>query len=57
MLADFIVIIEVAFVPGTWKTNSFLMSLLLTIITKEILGKNIALTSFVGRIVTVIARR
>jgi hypothetical protein len=39
------------------KTNSFLMSLLLTIITKEILGKNIALTSFVGRIVTVIARR
>jgi len=39
------------------KTNSFLMSLFLTISTKEILGKNVALTSFVGRIITVIARR
>jgi hypothetical protein len=39
------------------KTNSFLMSLFLTINTKEILGKNVALTSFVGKIVTLIARR
>jgi hypothetical protein len=31
------------------KTNSFLMSLFLTIITKEILGRNVALISFVGR--------
>jgi hypothetical protein len=38
------------------KTNIFLMSLFLTIITKEILGRNVALTSFVGRIATIIAR-
>jgi hypothetical protein len=28
-----------------------------TIITKEILGKDVALTNFVGRITTIIARR
>jgi hypothetical protein len=39
------------------KTNSFLMSLFPTIITKEILGRNVALTSFVGRIATVVAGR
>jgi hypothetical protein len=39
------------------KTDSFLMSLLFTIITKEILGRNVAFTSFVGRIATVVARR
>jgi hypothetical protein len=39
------------------KTDSFLMSLFPTIITKEILGRNVALTSFVGRIATVVARR
>jgi hypothetical protein len=39
------------------KTDSFLMSLFLTIITKEILGRNVALISFVGRIATVVARR
>jgi hypothetical protein len=39
------------------KTNSFLMSLFSTIITKEILGRNVALTSFVGRIATIVARR
>jgi hypothetical protein len=39
------------------KTDRFLMSLFPTIITKEILGRNIALTSFMGRIATVIARR
>jgi len=33
------------------------MSLFPTIITKEILGTNVALTSFVGRIDTVVARR
>jgi hypothetical protein len=33
------------------------MSLFPTIITKKILGRNIALTSFVGRIATVVARR
>jgi hypothetical protein len=39
------------------KTNSFLMSFFPTIITKEILGRNVALTSFVGRFATVVARR
>jgi branched-subunit amino acid transport protein len=38
------------------KTNNFLMSLFPTIITKEILGRNVALTNFVGMIATVIAR-
>jgi hypothetical protein len=39
------------------KTHKFLMSLFPTIITKEILGRNVALISFVGRIATVVARR
>ncbi len=39
------------------KTNSFLMSLFLIIITKEILERNVALTSFVGRIAIIVARR
>jgi hypothetical protein len=33
------------------------MSLFPTIITKEILEKNVALTSFVGRVATIVARR
>jgi hypothetical protein len=33
------------------------MSLFPTIITKEILGKNVALTNFMGRIATVVAKR
>jgi hypothetical protein len=57
MLADFVVVNEVAFALGTWQTDRFLMSLFPTIITKEILKRNVALTSFVGRIATVIARR
>jgi hypothetical protein len=39
------------------KTNIFLMSFFPTIITKEIFGRNVALTSFMGRIATVVARR
>jgi hypothetical protein len=39
------------------KTNSFLMSLFPTIITKMILGRNVAFTGFVGKITTVVARR
>jgi hypothetical protein len=39
------------------KIDSFLMSLFPTIITKEIFGKDVALTSFVGRIATIVARR
>jgi hypothetical protein len=38
------------------KTNNFLMSMLLTIITKEMLVRNVALTNFVGRIVTVVTK-
>jgi hypothetical protein len=37
------------------KTNNFLMSFLPTIITKEILGRHVALTHFVGRIAKVVA--
>jgi hypothetical protein len=33
------------------------MSFFSTIITKEILGRNVALTSFVGKIATVVAKR
>jgi hypothetical protein len=39
------------------KTNRFLMSLFSTIITKEIFRRNVALTSFMGRIAAVVARR
>jgi hypothetical protein len=39
------------------KTDIFLMSLFPTIITKEILGRNVPLTSFMGRIATVVARK
>jgi hypothetical protein len=39
------------------KTNNFLMSLFPIIIIKEILGRNVAFTSFVGRIATIVARR
>jgi hypothetical protein len=39
------------------KTDKFLMSLFPIIITKEILGRNVTLTSFVGRIATIVTRR
>jgi hypothetical protein len=39
------------------KTDKFLMSLFPTIITKEILGKNVTLISFVGKIAIIVARR
>jgi hypothetical protein len=39
------------------KIDNFLMSLFPTIITKEILWKNVAFTSFVNMIATVVARR
>jgi hypothetical protein len=39
------------------KTNSFLMSFFPIIITKEVLGRNVALTSFVGMIATIVVRR
>jgi hypothetical protein len=34
-----------------------MMSLFFTIITKEILGMNVTFISFMGRIVTIVARR
>ncbi len=39
------------------KTNSFLMSFFPTIIIKKILGRNVALTNFVGKIATIVARK
>jgi hypothetical protein len=39
------------------KTNSFLMSLFPTIITKEILTRNVAFTSFVSRIGAVVTKK
>jgi hypothetical protein len=39
------------------KTNNFLMSLFPAIITKKILGRNVALISFMGRIAIVVVRR
>ncbi len=39
------------------KTKNFLMSLFPTIITREILIRNVALTSFVGKIATIVVRR
>jgi len=39
------------------KIDRFLMFLFPTIITKEILGRDVALTSFVGRIAAVVVRR
>jgi hypothetical protein len=39
------------------KTDNFLMSLFPTIITKEILRKNVALNSFVSKIAIVVVRR
>jgi hypothetical protein len=38
------------------KTNDFLMSLFPTIITKYILGRIVALTSFMGRIAIAVTR-
>jgi hypothetical protein len=38
------------------ETNNFLMSLFLTIITKEILGRIVAHTSFVGKIAIIVVR-
>jgi hypothetical protein len=39
------------------KTNSFLMSLFPIIITKDILGRNVTLTSFMGKIAIIVASR
>jgi hypothetical protein len=57
MLIDFAMVIRVTFVPGTWQNKHFLMSLFPTIFTIDILGRNVALTSFVDRIVTILTRR
>jgi hypothetical protein len=57
MLTDFAVVIGVASALGTWQNRQFMMSLFPTIIIKEILGRNVALISFVGKIATVVARR
>jgi hypothetical protein len=39
------------------ETNNFLMSLFPIIITKKIIRRNVALTSFLGKIAIIVARR
>jgi hypothetical protein len=39
------------------KINNFLMSLFPIIITKKILGKDVTLTNFVGKIAIIVVRR
>jgi hypothetical protein len=56
MLPNFAVVIIVIMLWELGETNSFLISLFPTIITKEILGKNVTLTTFMGRITTIIVR-
>jgi hypothetical protein len=56
MLANFVMVIRVASFLGTWPKKNFMMSVFLTIITKEILGRNVAFTSFVGKIATIVTR-
>jgi len=57
MLANFAVVIGVVSALELGKTDRFLMSLFPTIITKEVLGRNVTFTNFVGKIATVVARR
>jgi len=57
MLANFAIVIGIASTLGTWQNKQIPDVPLSTIITKEILGRNVALTSFVGRIATVVAKR
>jgi hypothetical protein len=54
MLADFAKLLPFR---KRGKTNNFMMSFFPTIITKEILGRDVALTNFVGKIAIVVARR
>jgi hypothetical protein len=57
MLVDLLWLLELLPFWEFSKTNNFMMSLFPIIITKEILGRNVALTSFLGRIATIVARR
>ncbi len=57
MLTDFAMVIESLSFRELGKINSFLMSFFPTIRIKEILGRNVALTSFMGKITTIVARR
>ncbi len=57
MLVNFSIIIEVASVSKLGKTVRFFKSIFPTIITKEILERNVAFISFVGKITTIVARR
>jgi hypothetical protein len=49
--------LELFLVQEVGKINNLLMTLFPTIITKEILGRNVPLISFVGKIAIVVARR
>jgi hypothetical protein len=39
------------------KTNNFLMSLFPTILIKEILGRNVTVINFVGKIARIVAKK
>jgi hypothetical protein len=57
MLVDFSVVIGVVSIPGTWQNKQLFNVPFSTIITKDILGKNVPFTSFVARIATIVVRR
>jgi hypothetical protein len=57
MLADFVVLIKVVSVSKTWQNKQLHDVLFPTIITKEILGRNVAFLSFVSKIATIVTRR
>jgi hypothetical protein len=57
MLVDFDVVIGVASISGTWQKKWLLNVFFPIIITKENLGRNVALTSFVGWVAIVVVRK
>jgi hypothetical protein len=57
MLVDFVVVIKVAYVLGTWQNKQLPDVPLSHNNHKKILGTNVTLVSFMGRIAIVVARR
>jgi hypothetical protein len=57
MLVDFALVIGVTSILGTWQNKHLHDVLFPTIITEEILERNVALTNFMGKIAIVVTRR
>jgi hypothetical protein len=57
MLVNFVVVIKVASILGTWQNKQLPDVLLSHNNHKKDPRKNVALTSFVGRIATMVVRR